>query len=47
MNKKGFCVAPFRNAEFQSNGLVWQCCSGYWSDEEKRSRVGCKGKSRA
>jgi len=35
-NKKGFCVAPFRNAEFQSNGLVWQCCSGAWSEEEKR-----------
>jgi hypothetical protein len=33
-NKKGFCVAPFRNAEFQSNGLVWQCCFGVVIEEE-------------
>jgi len=35
-NKKGFCVAPFRNAEFFHTGEVWQCVSGGWSDEEKR-----------
>jgi len=35
-NKKGFCVAPFRNAEFLTSGEVWQCVSGNWSEEEKR-----------
>jgi hypothetical protein len=35
-NKKGFCVAPFRNAEFLTSGEVWQCVSGGWSEEEKR-----------
>lgn len=35
-NKKGFCVAPFRNAEFLSNGEVWQCVSGGWDDTQKR-----------
>jgi hypothetical protein len=36
MNKKGFCVAPFRNAEFLANGEVWQCVSGGWSESEKK-----------
>jgi len=36
MNKKGFCVAPFRNAEFLSNGEVWQCVSGGWDESQKR-----------
>jgi hypothetical protein len=35
-NKKGFCVAPFRNAEFLSNGEVWQCVSGGWDESQKR-----------
>ena len=35
-NKKGFCVAPFRNAEFLTSGEVWQCVSGGWNEEEKR-----------
>lgn len=26
MNRKGFCVSPFRYAEFRENGDVWQCC---------------------
>jgi MoaA/NifB/PqqE/SkfB family radical SAM enzyme len=34
--RKGFCVAPFRNAEFLVNGEVWQCCSGYWVEELKK-----------
>ena len=25
-NRKGFCVSPFRYAEFRKNGDVWQCC---------------------
>ena len=36
MNKKGFCVAPFRNAEFLANGEVWQCVSGGWSESENK-----------
>ena len=35
-NKKGFCVAPFRHSDFLSTGDVWQCCNGYWSDEQQR-----------
>jgi len=35
-NKKGFCVAPFRNAEFFHSGEVWQCVSGGWSEQEKK-----------
>jgi MoaA/NifB/PqqE/SkfB family radical SAM enzyme len=35
-NKPGFCVAPFRNAEFLKNGEVWQCVSGHWSDQQKK-----------
>jgi hypothetical protein len=36
VKRKGFCVAPFRNAEFFHDGKVWQCVSGGWSEEEKR-----------
>lgn len=25
-NRKGFCVSPFRYAEFRKNGDAWQCC---------------------
>ena len=35
-NKKGFCVAPFRNAEFFHSGEVWQCVSGGWNEKERR-----------
>jgi len=35
-NRKGFCVAPFRSADFLVSGEVWQCCNGGWSEEEKR-----------
>lgn len=35
-NKKGFCVAPFRGADFLTSGEVWQCCNGGWVEEEKR-----------
>jgi len=35
-NKKGFCVSPFRHADFLVNGEVWQCCNGGWVEEQKR-----------
>lgn len=35
-NKKGFCVSPFRHADFLVNGEVWKCCNGGWVEEEKR-----------
>jgi hypothetical protein len=35
-NKKGFCVAPFRNAEFLTSGEVWQCVSGGWDEAQKK-----------
>ena len=35
-NKKGFCVVPFRHADFIVNGEVWQCCNGGWVEEQKR-----------
>lgn len=28
-NRKGFCVSPFRYAEFTENGDVWQCCTNW------------------
>lgn len=35
-NKKGFCVAPFRQADFLESGEVWQCCNGGWVEEQQR-----------
>jgi len=35
-NKKGFCVAPFRHADFIVSGEVWQCCNGGWVEEQQR-----------
>ena len=34
--RKGFCVAPFRNAEFFHDGKVWQCVSGEWKEDEQK-----------
>jgi hypothetical protein len=35
-NKKGFCVSPFRHADFLVSGEVWQCCNGGWVEEQQR-----------